>query len=238
MARDKTPASRLIDNDIYKDERFLNLGDPLIQLAYVAALGQVDACGNLIADPLKLRQLILPGHALTGEDVCTLFNTFVEAGLAFYYERKGRLYIHFLETSNKLYIPPVYPLPEGLSARKPDLNRQGKRGGRFTAYRIYDEVGNECDSDGEPLDPNTDRVAPVYTCIYRDIRAVYTCISEKKGKERNVNEISFPSPSLPEAGACLEGTPAPAEDILPSSEEQRQAFLDELTALKGDDHAE
>lgn len=110
MARDKTPAARLIDNEIYRDERFLALDDAFCQLAYVCALGKIDTCGNLPADPSKLRQLILPGHALTKEEVCALFNTFVEAGLAFYYERKGQLYIHFLDTANKLYSAPMHPL--------------------------------------------------------------------------------------------------------------------------------
>lgn len=252
MARDKTPAARLIDNEIYRDERFLALDDAFCQLAYVCALGKIDTCGNLPADPSKLRQLILPGHALTKEEVCALFNTFVEAGLAFYYERKGQLYIHFLDTANKLYSAPMYPMPEGLDARKPEKNSKGKQSGRNTAFRIYDTDGNECDADGEPLNRNVLRIAPDYIqeCRKRALHMQCICNAhalhmhtsinrkERKGTERN---FSFPLPStssLPEAGACLGGTPAPAEGDTPLSEEQRQTFLEELTALKEDNHAE
>lgn len=259
MARDKTPASRLIDNAVYRDERFLALDDAFCQLAYVCALGKIDTCGNLPADPSKLRQFILPGHALSQEDVCAFFNAFVKVGLAFYYERMGKLYIHFLDTSNKLYSAPMYPMPEGLDARKPERNSKGKPGGRNTVFRIYDAEGNECDVDGEPLNRNVLRVAPDYVrecreralhmqCMYNVCTLhMHTSINRKERKGNEMN-FSFPLPSissispispLPEAGACLGGTPAPAEvPAPPLSEEQRRAFLEELSALKGDGHAE
>lgn len=234
-ARKAQPSARLIQNSIYTDDGFLALNDPLIQLAYVAALGQIDNFGNLTARANKLRAWILPLHRLSDDTICAIFDTFVEVGLAFYYEVKSELYIHFFGTYNKLYEAPVYPLPEGLIAKKPD------NGGRYTAWRVYDADLNECDADGDPLDGRKERVAPDYRCQKNELHmhCIYTAyLNRKKGKERIEENFPFLSFSLPEAGACLEGTPAPAEDILPSSEEQRQAFLDELTALKGDDHAE
>lgn len=245
----KEPASRLIPNSIYKDDAFLELEDNLIQLAYVAALGQVDGFGNLVADPRKLCRWVLPMHRLSEEDVCVIFDSFVEVGLAFYYEAGEELYIHFFGLKNRLYEPPMFPLPEGLTAEKPE------KGGRYTSWRVYDGDHNECDADGDPLDGQKARVAPDYMhsgkqlhmqCIFNEYSMNKQCISnaylnrrERKGSEMN---FPFPFPSTPTAargaGACLGGTPAPAEVGLPLSEEQRRAFLEELSALKGDGHAE
>lgn len=236
--RQKTPASRLIDNEIYKDERFVALENPLVQLAYVAALGQVDTFANLTADPRRLRLLVLPHHNLSEEEICYIFDKFAEVGLVFFYRAKKDYYVHFVETAHRLYSPPVCPLPEGLTARKPE--KEGKA--RYTSYRIYDEAGNECDADGEPLDPNVERVAakwcenmPNMQCIFNEYAAHTFVVLNRKERNRNEMNISFLSTSLSPDGSGARGAaasgdaaPAPGAEVAEVPAAETNTFFEEL----------
>lgn len=238
----KAPTSSIVLNAVYTDDRFLEL-EPIAQLAFVAALGQVDVFGNITADPAKLQTYVLPMHRFGEQELSDIFDAFVDAGLAFYYERNGCRYVHLYLTNNARVMPPEYPLPPGLTAKKPENK------GRRAIYRIYDDSGVECDPDGDPIDNQIERTLPAWTSIgrTRDIRRTYDgrtrdvqgtykghttdvqCTAKQHNTEQNRTSGSVFVPKTEPrahagAGATLEGSPAPQaadEDAMPDPDFSR-----------------
>lgn len=227
----KAPTSSIILNAVYTDDRFLAL-EPIAQLVFIAALGQVDAFGNITADPAKLQTYVLPMHRFSEQKLSDIFDAFVDVGLAFYYERNGCLYVHLYLTNNARVMPPEYPLPPGLTAKKPESK------GRRAIYRIYDESGVECDPDGDPIDNQIERTLPAWTSVGRttDVHGTNNghttdvqCTAKQHNTEQNRTSGSVFVPKTEprahaEAGATLEGSPAPQavdEDAAPDPDFSR-----------------